>query len=78
MTTVELKNILMHKIAGINDKSFLSAIHTIVEAKSKSTIYKTSSEQQKRIREGREQISRGEYFLNEEVETEIDEWLNEE
>ncbi len=24
MTTIELKNILIHKIAGINDKSFLS------------------------------------------------------
>jgi hypothetical protein len=31
MTTVELKNILIHKISGINDISFLNAIKTIVE-----------------------------------------------
>ncbi|MCX6270363.1 MAG: hypothetical protein NTU44_03920 [Bacteroidetes bacterium] len=55
MTTVELKNILIHKIAGINDKSFLSAIKTIIETKEETTIYKTTSEQQKRIEEGQEQ-----------------------
>ena len=77
MTTVELKNILMHKIAGIEDKSFLAAIKTIIEAKAKSTIYKTTPEQRKRIKEGRSQIAKGEYFTNDEVEREIDKWLSE-
>lgn len=77
MTTIELKNILIHRIAGINDKSFLTAIKTIVDAKSESTIYKTSPEQRLRIKEGREQIARGEYFTNEQVELEIDKWLKE-
>ena len=77
MTTVELKNILMHQIAGINDKSFLTAIKTIMDTKSESTIYKTTSEQQKRIKEGREQIANGEFFTNDQVEKEIDKWLNE-
>jgi predicted transcriptional regulator len=77
MTTVELKNILMHKIAGINDKSFLAAIQTIIESKSNTTIYKTTSEQRKGIKEGRAQIAKGEYFTNEQVEMEIDKWLSE-
>ena len=77
MTTVELKNILIHQIAGINDKSFLNAIKTIIETKSESTIYKTTSEQQKRIKEGREQIDNGEFFTNDQVEKEIDKWLSE-
>ena len=77
MTTVELKNILMHRIAGIEDKSFLTAIKTIIETKSKSTIYKTTPEQRKRIKEGRAQIAKGEYFTNEQVEMEIDKWLSE-
>jgi hypothetical protein len=77
MTTIELKNILIHRIAGINDKSFLTAIKTIVDTKSESTIYKTTSEQRLRIKEGREQIARGEYFTNEQVELEIDKWLKE-
>jgi len=78
MTTVELKNILIHRIAGINDKPFLAAIKTIIETKSKSTIYKTTPEQRKRIEEGRTQIANGEYFTNEQVELEIDKWLSEE
>ena len=77
MTTIELKNILIHRIAGINDKSFLKAIKTIVDSKSESIIYKTSLEQRSRIKEGREQIARGEYFTNEQVELEIDKWLKE-
>jgi hypothetical protein len=77
MTTIELKNILIHRIAGINDKSFLTAIKTIVDTKSESIIYKTSPEQRLRIKEGREQIARGEYFTNEQVELEIDKWLKE-
>jgi len=75
MTTIDLKNILIHRIAGINDKSFLAAINTIVESKSKSTIYQTTPEQRKEIEEGLSQIAKGEYFNNDQVELEIDKWL---
>jgi predicted transcriptional regulator len=77
MSTIELKNILIHRIAGINDKSFLTAIKTIIETKAESINYKTTPEQRLRIKEGREQIARGEYYTNEQVELEIDEWLKE-
>jgi predicted transcriptional regulator len=77
MTNVELKNILIHQIAAINDTSFLNAIKTIIGTKSESTIYKTTPEQQQRIKESRQQLARGEYFTNEEVEMEIDQWLKE-
>ncbi len=77
MTTVELKNILIQRIAGINDKSFLTAINTIVEAKSETTIYKTTPEQRERIKVGQAQIAKGESFTNEQVEKEIDKWLKE-
>jgi len=77
MKTAELKEIIINKIAGINDKTFLSAINTFIEAKSESTIYKTTPEQKQRIQEAREQIARGEFFTDEEVKKEIDEWLKE-
>jgi len=35
MTTIELKDILIHKIAAINDKLFLAAMNTIIDTKSK-------------------------------------------
>jgi predicted transcriptional regulator len=78
MTTFDLKNILIHKISGINDISFLNAIKTIVDSKSESMVYMTSQVQQKRIIEGREQIARGEFFTNEQIELEIEQWLKEE
>jgi hypothetical protein len=65
MTTVDLKNILIHRIAGINDRSFLTAISTLVGTNSESIIYKTTPEQQKRTGKAIVQISRGESFTNE-------------
>ncbi len=76
MTTVELKNILIHKIAAINDKSFLSAMNTIIDAKSEKLFYKTTPEQRQRIKKGHEQLLRGETFSNDQVEAEIDKWLS--
>ncbi len=77
MSTLELKNILIRKIASINDEAFLNAIRTIIDAKTESTIYKTSVEQKMKIQEGIEQIENGKYFTNEQVESEIDKWLEE-
>ena len=77
MTTIELKDILIHKIASINDKSFLAAMNTIIDTKSEKLIYKTTPEQIQRIKEGQEQLLRGETFSNNQVEAEIDKWLSE-
>ena len=77
MTTLELKDILIQKISAINDKSFLSAIKVIIDAKSEKLIYRTTPEQKQTINEGREQIRKGEYLTNDQVESEVDQWLNE-
>jgi hypothetical protein len=77
MTTIELKDILIHKIASINDKSFLAAMNTIIDTKSEKLIYKTTPEQRQRIKEGQEQLLRGETFSNDQVESEINKWLSE-
>ena len=75
MTTIDLKNILIQRIAEINDKSFLKAIKAIIDTQSEPTIYKTTPEQKEMIEEGRKQIAKGEYFTNEQVETAINKWL---
>ena len=77
MTTIELKDILIHKIAAINDKSFLAAMNTIIDTKSEKLIYKTTPEQRQAIKEGQDQLARGESFTNDQVEAEIDKWLSE-
>ena len=77
MSTIELKDILIHKIAAINDKTFLSAINTIIDTKTEKLIYVTTPEQRKRIQEGEEQFLKGETFTNDQVEKDIDKWLSE-
>ncbi len=39
METIELKNFLFHKIAEIDDKSFLEAIKTIIASKTDSVMF---------------------------------------
>ena len=77
MTTLELKKALIHRIVAINDKTFLSAIKTIIDSRNDSEIYTTTPEQKQHIKMGQEQIARGEYYTNEQVEMEIDKWLKE-
>jgi hypothetical protein len=77
MTTIELKDILIHKIAAINDKSFLAAVNTIIDTKSEKLIYKTTPEQRERIKKAQKQFLRGETIANEQVEAEIDKLLKE-
>jgi hypothetical protein len=77
MTTIELKDILIHKIAAINDKSFLAAMNTIIDTKSEKLIYKTTPEQRQRIKEGQKQFAREETLSNDQVEAEINKWLSE-
>jgi len=77
MTTIELKDILIHKISAINDKSFLAAMNTIIDTKSEKLIFRTTPEQKQRIKEAQEQIARGEGISNDQVEADIDKWLSE-
>ena len=77
MTTIELKDILHHKIAAINDKSFLVAMNTIIDTKSENLIFKTTPEQKLRVKAAQEQIARGEGISNDQVVADIDKWLSE-
>ena len=77
MTTIELKDILHHKISAINDKSFLAAMNTIIDTKSEKLIFKTTPEQKLRVKAAQEQIARGEGISNDQVVADIDKWLSE-
>lgn len=73
----ELQSILNQRILAIKDEQQLSDMITIVD-KSDKTIYYTTPEQEAKIKEGQEQISKGNFFTNKQVEKEVDEWLNKE
>lgn len=73
----ELQSILYSKILSVRDEHQLSDLITAID-QSNSTIYYTSDDQKAKIKEGQEQIAKGNYFTNEQVEKEVDEWLGKE
>ena len=73
----ELQSILYSKILSVTDEHLISDLITAID-QSDSTIYYTSDEQKAKIKEGQDQIAKGNYFTNEQVEKEVDEWLSKE
>ena len=76
MNSVELGHIINERISLIDDESFLSAIKTILDSKVSSAIYKLSDFQKERINSGREQLKNGETISNDDLQSEISQWLN--
>lgn len=76
MNTTELRHEINERISLIDDESFLIAIKTIVDSKVLSTIYKLSDFQKERILLGREQLKNGQVISNDELVSEIDQWLS--
>ncbi len=78
MKTIELKKKLIRKIYSLEDKSLLKEVSRIIGIENEENeIYHLSDEQLKAVEEAQEQYLRGEYITNEEIEKEIEEWLNE-
>ena len=76
MTTLQLKNALIQRITEIEDKSFLEAIKTILDAKSESKIINLSPELTNEIKTSKNEIEQGLFTENDLLEKEIEEWLN--
>jgi hypothetical protein len=76
MNVIELRHVINERISLIDDESFLNAIKTIIDTKVTSTIYKLSNFQKERISLGREQLKNGQVISNENIISEIDQWLS--
>ncbi len=77
MTTIQLKNALIQRISEIEDKSFLEAIKTILDAKSESKTLYLTPELTAEIMASKQEIAKGLIIDNDLLEKEIEEWLNE-
>ncbi len=77
MTTIQLKNALIQRISEIEDISFLKAIKTILDEKSKSKIINMTPELTNEIVASKKEIEQGLFIENNLLEKEIEEWLNE-
>jgi len=76
MTTVELKKLLYHWIAEINDIPFLTAIKTILDTKAQPKIMHLTLEQRNEIIESKKEIEKGLFIDQLELDKEVDKWLN--
>ena len=77
MSTLELKNALIQRIAEIEDKSFLEAIKTILDTKAESKTLRLTPEIANEIMESKQEIENGLFIENDVLEKEIEGWLNE-
>ncbi len=77
MSTIELKNALIQRIAEIEDKSFLQAIKTILDAKAESKTLYLTPEITEEIMKSKKEIENGLFIENDSLEKEIDKWLSE-
>jgi hypothetical protein len=76
MTTIELKRILIHRIAEINDETFLTAIKTILDSKSQSQVLNLSQNQRYEIIESKKEIEQGFFIDQSELDKDSNKWLS--
>jgi hypothetical protein len=76
MTSIELKKLLMHRIAEINDESFLNAIKTILDSKTQNRVMNLTSEQRSEISESRKEIAQELFVEQAELDKEFNKWLS--
>jgi predicted transcriptional regulator len=72
--TAQIKKNLISRIKDSKDLNFLKALQTIFDS-SEQALYQLSSEQQNAIDKGRDEIKEGDFYKNEEVISEMREWL---
>ncbi|WP_306158668.1 hypothetical protein [Flavobacterium sp. DG2-3] len=72
--TAQIKENLISRIRDSKDMNFLKALQTIFDS-SEQSLYELNSEQQTSIETSRNQIKEGKFHKNEDVISEMREWL---
>jgi len=76
MSTLQLRHVINEYLSQIEDVSFLKAIKTIIEAKAANNLYNLSDDQKLRVEQSREQYKKGQTISQEELNKNVDQWLN--
>lgn len=76
MSAIELKKLLIHRIAEIDDISFLKALKTILDSKTGSKTLSLTSEQRFEINESMKEAEQGLVIDQSELDKEFDKWLS--
>lgn len=76
MSTLDLKKLLVSKIDDINDVELLKVAYKLLEyGTKKDGVYQINEEERTNIESGLEQIKEGLVISDEEIQNEIDNWL---
>lgn len=76
MNTAELQIDLINQITGITDKVKLKELLQLLKFQNDESIYLTDEDEKKAILEARNEIKNGNVLSDEDVQKEINEWLN--
>jgi uncharacterized protein YktA (UPF0223 family) len=76
MTAIELKKLLVHRIAEINDISFLKAIKIILDSKTETEVLVLSAEQKAEILKSKNEIEKGLFIDQDKLDKEISKWAS--
>jgi hypothetical protein len=76
MTTFELKTLLIHRIAEINDVSFLKALKTILDTKTFTGVIQLTQDQLEDIIESKKEIENGLFVENNVLDKQVRQWLD--
>jgi hypothetical protein len=76
MTAIELKKLLIHRIAEINDVSFLNALKTILDSKTQPHTLTLTAEQRYEIIESKKEIEQGLFIEQIELDKEFNKWVS--
>ena len=76
MRAIELKKMLIHRIAEINDEPFLNAIKTILDSKTQNQVLNLTDQQQHEISLSKSDIEQGMFIQQAELDKEFNKWLN--
>lgn len=76
MTAIELKKLLIHRIAEINDVSFLNAIKTILDANTQAQTLSLTPELRHEIIESQKEMEAGLFMEQVELDKEFNKWLS--
>ncbi len=76
MGTTELKKNIISKISDSEDNQLLEDILRMIDLHSGLPVFELSSEQRVEALKGREQIQNGKFLTNEQVEKDLEKWLN--
>ena len=76
MTAIELKKLLVSRIAEINDISFLKAIKIILDSKTETEMLVLSPEQRDEILKSKNEIEKGLFIDQDKLDKEISKWAN--